>query len=122
MIGPDATITLDFALNRLGSVIENLLVYPDNMQKNLDELGGLIFSQRVLLCLTQVGVSREGSYLIVQRNAMKVWEEGAEFLAALKSDKDVVSKISPKELEALFDIDYHTKNVNIIFNRVFGRS
>ena len=122
MIGPDATITLDFALNRLGGVIENLLVYPDNMQKNLDELGGLIFSQRVLLGLTQAGVSRENSYLIVQRNAMKVWEEGAEFLAALKSDKDVVSQISPKELEALFDIDYHTKNVDIIFNRVFGRS
>jgi len=122
MIGPDATITLDFALNRLGGVIENLLVYPDNMQKNLDELGGLIFSQRVLLGLTQAGVSRENSYLIVQRNAMKVWEEGAEFLAALKSDKDVVSQISPKELEALFDLDYHTKNVDIIFNRVFGRS
>jgi adenylosuccinate lyase len=122
MIGPDATITLDFALNRLGNVIENLLVYPDNMQKNLDELGGLIFSQRVLLGLTQAGVSRENSYLIVQRNAMKVWEEGAEFLAALKSDKDVISRINPKELEALFDIDYHTKNVDIIFNRVFGRS
>ena len=122
MIGPDATITLDFALNRLSGVIENLLVYPDNMQKNLDQLGGLIFSQRVLLALTQAGISREDSYLIVQRNAMKVWEEGAEFLTALKSDEDVISKISPKELEALFDINYHTKNVNIIFSRVFGKN
>ena len=122
MIGPDATITLDFALNRLSGVIENLLVYPDNMEKNLDQLGGLIFSQRVLLALTQAGVSREDSYLIVQRNAMKVWEEGAEFLTALKSDEDVISKISPKELEALFDINYHTKNVNIIFSRVFGKN
>jgi len=122
MIGPDATITLDFALNRLAGVIENLLVYPENMQKNLDELGGLIFSQRVLLGLTQAGISREDAYLFVQRNAMKVWEEGADFLTALKSDKDVISKISPKELDALFDVKYHTKNVDTIFNRVFGKS
>ena len=122
MIGPDATITLDFALNRLADVIENLLVYPESMQKNLDELGGLIFSQRVLLGLTQAGISREDSYLFVQRNAMKVWEEGADFLTALKSDKDVISKISPKELDALFDVKYHTKNVDTIFNRVFGKS
>ena len=122
MIGPDATITLDFALNRLAGVIENLLVYPESMQKNLDELGGLIFSQRVLLGLTQAGISREDSYLFVQRNAMKVWEEGADFLTALKSDKDVISKISPKELDALFDVKYHTKNVDTIFNRVFGKS
>ena len=122
MIGPDATITLDFALNRLADVIENLLVYPESMQKNLDELGGLIFSQRVLLGLTQAGVSREDAYLFVQRNAMKVWEEGADFLTALKSDKDVISKISPKELDALFDVKYHTKNVDTIFNRVFGKS
>lgn len=122
MIGPDATITLDFALNRLAGVIENLLVYPESMQKNLDELGGLIFSQRVLLGLTQAGVSREDAYLFVQRNAMKVWEEGADFLTALKSDKDVISKISPKELDALFDVKYHTKNVDTIFNRVFGIS
>jgi len=122
MIGPDATITLDFALNRLAGVIENLLVYPESMQKNLDELGGLIFSQRVLLGLTQAGVSREDAYLFVQRNAMKVWEEGADFLTALKSDKDVISKISPKELDALFDVKYHTKNVDTIFNRVFGKS
>jgi len=122
MIGPDATITLDFALNRLADVIENLLVYPESMQKNLDELGGLIFSQRVLLGLTQAGISREDAYLFVQRNAMKVWEEGADFLTALKSDKDVISKISPKELDALFDVKYHTKNVDTIFNRVFGKS
>ena len=122
MIGPDATITLDFALNRLAGVIENLLVYPESMQKNLDELGGLIFSQRVLLGLTQTGIGREDAYLIVQRNAMKVWEEGADFLTALKSDKDVISKISPKELDALFDVKYHTKNVDTIFNRVFGKS
>jgi adenylosuccinate lyase len=122
MIGPDATITLDFALNRLAGVIENLLVYPESMQKNLDELGGLIFSQRVLLGLTQAGISREDAYLFVQRNAMKVWEEGADFLTALKSDKDVISKISPKELDALFDVKYHTKNVDTIFNRVFGIS
>jgi adenylosuccinate lyase len=122
MIGPDATITLDFALNRLADVIENLLVYPESMQKNLDELGGLIFSQRVLLGLTQAGISREDSYLFVQRNAMKVWEEGADFLTALKSDKDVISKISPKELDTLFDVKYHTKNVDTIFNRVFGKS
>ena len=122
MIGPDATITLDFALNRLADVIENLLVYPESMQKNLDELGGLIFSQRVLLGLTQAGISREDAYLFVQRNAMKVWEEGADFLTALKSDKDVISKISPKELDTLFDVKYHTKNVDTIFNRVFGKS
>jgi adenylosuccinate lyase len=122
MIGPDATITLDFALNRLAGVIENLLVYPESMQKNLDKLGGLIFSQRVLLGLTQAGISREDAYLFVQRNAMKVWEEGADFLTALKSDKDVISKISPKELDALFDVKYHTKNVDTIFNRVFGKN
>ena len=122
MIGPDATITLDFALNRLADVIENLLVYPDNMKKNLDELGGLIFSQRVLLGLTRAGVSREDSYLFVQRNAMKVWKEGTNFLNLLKSDNDVVSKISPKELDALFDLKYHYKNVDTIFNRVFGKS
>ena len=121
MIGPDATITLDFALNRLASVIENLLVYPNGMKKNINELSGLIFSQRVLLCLTQIGISREDAYLYVQRNAMKVWEEGADFLTALKSDKDIVSKISAEELDNLFDIKYHTKNVDNIFKRVFGK-
>ena len=122
MIGPDATVTLDFALNRLAGVVENLLVYPEDMQKNIDQLGGLIFSQRVLLALTQAGVSREDSYLFVQRNAMKVWEQGADFLTELKGDSDVTAKINAGELEELFDIGYHTKNVNVIFKRVFGRS
>jgi adenylosuccinate lyase len=121
MIGPDATVTLDFALNRLAGVVENMLVYPEDMQKNLDQLGGLIFSQRVLLGLTQAGISREDSYLYVQRNAMKVWEEGADFLTELKADSDVTAKISAAELEELFDITYHTKNVDVIFKRVFGR-
>ena len=122
MIGPDATVTLDFALNRLAGVVENLLIYPEDMQKNLDQLGGLVFSQRVLLALTQAGVSREDSYLFVQRNAMKVWEQGADFLTELKGDSDVTAKINAGELEELFDIGYHTKNVNVIFKRVFGRS
>ncbi len=120
MISPDTTITLDFALNRLSGVIENLLVYPESMKKNIDQLGGLIFSQRVLLGLTQAGVSREVSYKIVQRNAMKVWEEGQNFLSSLKSDKEVTEKISPEELEGFFDLNYHTKHVNTIFQRVFG--
>ena len=120
MISPDTTITLDFALNRLSGVIENLLVYPESMKKNIDQLGGLIFSQRVLLGLTQAGVSREVSYKIVQRNAMKVWEEGQNFLNSLKSDKEVTEKISPEELEGFFDLNYHTKHVNTIFQRVFG--
>jgi len=122
MIGPDATVTLDFALNRLAGVVANLLVYPEDMQKNLDQLGGLIFSQRVLLALTQAGISREDSYLFVQRNAMKVWQEGADFLTELKNDSDVTARISASELEDLFDIGYHTKNVDVIFQRVFGRS
>jgi len=122
IISPDATVTLDFALNRLAGVVENLLVYPEDMQKNIDQLGGLIFSQRVLLALTQAGVSREDSYLFVQRNAMKVWEQGADFLTELKGDSDVTAKINAGELEELFDIGYHTKNVNVIFKRVFGRS
>jgi adenylosuccinate lyase len=122
MIAPDATVTLDFALNRLAGVIENMLVYPEEMQKNLDQLGGLIFSQRVLLALTQAGISREDSYKIVQRNAMKVWEEGADFLTEMKADSDVTAKINAEELEELFDISYHTKNVDVIFKRVFGKS
>jgi len=122
MIGPDTTITLDFALNRLAGVVENLRVYPDAMQKNLDKLGGLIFSQRVLLGLTQAGVSREKSYLFVQRNAMKAWEKGEDFLTILKSDEDIISRISPEELDDLFDIKYHTKHVDTIFDRVFGKS
>jgi len=120
MIGPDSTVTLDFALSRLTNVVENLVVYPDNMMKNLNKLGGLVFSQRVLLALTQKGVSRENSYKLVQRNAMKVWEEGKDFLTELKADAEVVAKISESDLEDLFDLSFHTKNVDVIFKRVFG--
>jgi len=122
MIGPDATVTLDFALMRLAGVIDKLLVYPENMQKNLDKLGGLVHSQRILLALTQKGVSREDSYRLVQRNAMPVWRGQGNFLDLLKADKDVSSKLSNKELEDLFDLGYHTKHVDTIFTRVFGKS
>jgi adenylosuccinate lyase len=120
MIGPDATVTLDFALNRLAGVIEKLLIYPANMKKNLDRLGGLHNSQRVLLALTQAGCSREDAYALVQRNAMKTWETGADFLTELKADKDVISKVPASELEKMFDLGYHTKHVDTIFQRVFG--
>ena len=120
MIGPDATVTLDFALARLTGVIENLLVYPDNMRKNLDRLGGLVHSQRVLLALTQKGVSREDAYALVQRNAMPVWRGEGEFRALLGADKDVSAKLSPQELDELFDLSYHVKHVDRIFKRVFG--
>jgi adenylosuccinate lyase len=119
-IGPDATITLDFALNRLAGVIEKLVVYPENMRRNLDKLGGLHNSQRVLLALTQAGASREDSYAMVQRNAMKTWEAGADFLASLKADKDVAALLSAKDLAAMFDDAYHLKHVDTIFKRVFG--
>ena len=121
-IGPDATITLDFALGRLTGVIEKLLVYPARMQKNLDRMGGLVHSQRVLLALTQAGISREDSYRIVQRNAMKVWEsDGAEsLLELLKADPDVAAKMSAEEIEDRFNLDYHFKHVDTIFARVFG--
>ncbi len=122
MIGPDATVTLDFALMRLAGVIDKLLVYPENMQKNLDKLGGLVHSQRVLLALTQKGVSREDSYRLVQRNAMPVWRGEGNFLELLKADKDVSAKLSDKELEDLFDLGYHTKHVDTIFARVFGKA
>ncbi|HWJ74100.1 MAG TPA: adenylosuccinate lyase [Kaistia sp.] len=122
MIGPDATVTLDFALNRLAGVIEKLLIYPANMQKNLDRLGGLVHSQRVLLALTQRGVSREDAYSLVQRNAMKVWEQGADFLTELKADKDVAAVLSDEELEEKFDLGYHTRHVDTIFRRVFGET
>ena len=121
MIGPDATITLDFALKRMTGVIEKLIVYPARMQENMDKLGGLIHSQRVLLALTQAGVSREDAYSIVQRNAMKVWEEHKDFLTELKADEDVMKALSANELEENFDIDYHTKHVGTIFDRVFGK-
>jgi adenylosuccinate lyase len=120
MIGPDATVTLDFALNRLAGVIDKLIVYPANMQKNLDRLGGLIHSQRVLIALTQKGVAREDAYRLVQRNAMKVWAGEGDFLTFLKADPDVTAKLSPKELEANFDLGYHLKHVDTIFKRVFG--
>ncbi|MFW2852547.1 adenylosuccinate lyase [Sphingomonas sp. TX0543] len=121
-IGPDATITLDFALSRLTGVIDKLLVYPERMQKNLDRMGGLVHSQRVLLALTQAGVSREDSYRLVQRNAMKVWEsDGALSLAELlKNDPEVTAAISPQEIDARFDLGYHLKHVDTIFGRVFG--
>ncbi len=120
MIGPDATITLDFALARLAGVVDRLVVYPETMLKNLDRLGGLIHSQRVLLALTQKGVSREDAYALVQRNAMPVWRGEGEFLSLLKADEDVAKALRPKELEALFDLGYHFKHVDTIFRRVFG--
>ena len=120
MIGPDTTVTLDFALARMTGVIEKLLVYPDMMQRNMDSLGGLVFSQRVLLALTQAGMSREASYSAVQRNAMKVWEKGADFLTELKADSEVTAHVGEADLTAMFDLSYHTKNVDVIFERVFG--
>ena len=120
MIGPDATVTLDFSLARLAGIIDKLVVYPSNMQKNLDKLGGLIHSQRVLIALTQKGVPREDAYRLVQRNAMKVWGGEADFLALLKADPDVRAKLSEQELEANFNLDYHLKHVDTIFHRVFG--
>jgi len=121
-IGPDATITLDFALGRLTGVVDKLLVYPERMQKNLDRMGGLVHSQRVLLALTQAGASREESYVLVQRNAMKVWESDGQLslLELLKGDADVTAKLSADDLTALFDLGYHMKHVDTIFDRVFG--
>ena len=120
MIAPDATITLDFALTRLAGVIDKLMVYPEAMRKNLDRLGGLIHSQRVLLALTEKGVARDDAYAIVQRNAMRAWRGQGEFLNLLKSDKDVAKVLSAHELETLFDLGYHLKHVDAIFERVFG--
>ena len=120
MIGPDATVTLDFALVRLTGLIDKLLVYPENMQKNLDRLGGLIHSQRVLLALTQKGAAREEAYRLVQRNAMPVWRGEGDFLTLLKADKDVTRYLSDAEIEENFDLGYHLKHVDTIFRRVFG--
>ncbi len=120
MIGPDATVTLDFALARLTGLMEKLVVYPDNMMRNLNQFRGLVHSQRVLLALTQAGVSREDSYRLVQRNAMRVWEEGKDFLEELLSDADVTAALSPDEIKEKFDLGYHTKHVDTIFQRVFG--
>ena len=119
-IAPDATVTLDFALNRLASVVEQLVVYPERMQANLDSLGGLVFSQRVMLALTQKGMSREDSYAAVQRNAMDAWRGNASFLALCRADKQIGEFLSDDELVALFDMRYHTKHVDTIFSRVFG--
>ena len=120
VFAPDATIALDFALHRLAGVVENLLVYPDAMQANLDKLGGLVHSQQVLLALTQKGVSRENAYVYVQRNAMKIWAEGGIYLDKLKSDEDVSAHLTDQELDALFDLDQHFQHVDTIFKRVFG--
>jgi adenylosuccinate lyase len=122
MIGPDATVTLDFALNRIAGVVEKLVVYPDNMKKNLDRLGGLIHSQRILLALTQKGASREQAYALVQRNAMPVWRGEGDFLTLLKADKEVSAILPAAELEAQFDLGYHTQHVDTIFRRVFGEA
>jgi adenylosuccinate lyase len=122
MIGPDATVTLDFALMRLAGIIDKLIVYPGNMLKNLDRAGGLVHSQRVLLALTQKGVSREDAYRLVQRNAMKAWRGEGEFLELLKADPDVRRHLSEQELTANFDLDFHLAQVDTIFSRVFGRA
>ena len=122
MIGPDATVTLDFALNRLAGIIDKLIVYPENMQKNLDRLGGLVHSQRVLIALTNKGVAREDAYRIVQDNAMKVWRGEGDFLAFLKADPRVTAKMSDVEIEENFDLGYHFKHVDTIFKRVFGEA
>ena len=122
VIGPDATIALDFALTRLAGIIKNLVVYPERMRANLDQLGGLIHSQRVLLALTAAGIPREEAYRVVQRNAMKVWNEGGDFLAALLADKDVRKALSEDQLRAQFELGYHTKHVDTIFKRVFGEA
>jgi adenylosuccinate lyase len=122
MIGPDTTVTLDFALHRLAGMIEKLVVYPDNMLANMNKFRGLVHSQRVLLALTQAGVSREDAYRLVQRNAMKVWEEGKDFREELLADAEVTAALSPAEIEEKFDLGYHTKHVDTIFARVFGEA
>ena len=119
-IGPDTTITLDFALNRLTQVIDKLVIYPDNMLANMNKFRGLVMSQRVLLALTQAGVSREDSYRLVQRNAMKVWEDNKDFKTELLADDEVRAALSEAEIEEKFNLGYHTKHVDTIFNRVFG--
>jgi adenylosuccinate lyase len=122
MIGPDTTVTLDFALHRLAGVIEKLVIYPDAMIANMEKFRGLVHSQRVLLALTQAGVSREDAYRLVQRNAMKVWEEGKDFKTELLADPEVTAALSPAQIEEKFDLGYHTKHVDTIFARVFGEA
>ncbi|GHD08008.1 adenylosuccinate lyase [Tianweitania populi] len=119
-IGPDTTVTLDFALNRLAGVVEKLVIYPENMLKNMNKFKGLVMSQRVLLALTQAGTSREDAYRLVQRNAMKVWEKGADFLEELLADTEVRAALSEEEIREKFDLGYHTKHVDTVFKRVFG--
>jgi adenylosuccinate lyase len=120
MIAPDTTVTLDFALNRLVGLVENLVVYPENMLRNMNQMRGLVFSQRVLLALTQAGVSREDAYVMVQRNAMKVWTEGKDFLTELLADADVLGALGEADIRSKFDLVYHTKHVDTIFERVFA--
>ena len=120
IIGPDATVTLDFALARATGLIEKLVVYPEQMQRNLDQLGGLHNSQRVLLALTQAGMSREDAYRSVQKNAMESWQEGKSFADLLKTDTVITNYLTQAELEGLFDLEYHTKHIDTIFDRVFG--
>jgi adenylosuccinate lyase len=122
IIAPDATATLDFALARLAAIVDKLVVYPANMQKNLERLGGLIHSQRVLIALTQKGVAREEAYAIVQRNAMRAWHGEGDFLSLLAADKEVCKHLSEAELKQNFDLDYHLKHVDTIFERVFGKT
>src|SRR5882724_7864306 len=122
MIAPDATVTLDFALNRLAGLVDKLLIYPENMQKNLDRLGGLVHSQRLLTALTQKGASREDAYKFVQRNAMPVWRGEGDFLTLLKKDPDVKQRMTDAEIEEQFDLGYHFKHVDTIFKRVFGEA
>ena len=122
MIAPDATVTLDFALNRLAGLIDKLLVYPENMQKNLDRLGGLVHSQRVLIALTQKGASREDAYRLVQRNAMPVWRGEGDFQTRLKKDAEVKKYLTDTEIDEQFDLGYHLKHVDTIFERVFGKA
>ena len=117
-IGPDATITMDFALNRLNNVVENMVVYPDNMMKNLEKFNGLVFSQRVLLSLTQKDISREDSYLMVQRNSMKVWNGEGTFYELIKKDEEICSILSDDEIDDIFDLNYHLKHIEEIFQRV----
>ncbi len=121
-IGPDATVHLDFALNRLVGVVDKLVVYPENMQRNLDRLGGLCHSQRVLLALIQAGMSREDAYAMVQRHAMRIWREGGDFLTLLQGEPEVTAILPADRLAGLFDLGYHTKHADTIFRRVFGRT
>jgi adenylosuccinate lyase len=120
-IGPDATITLDFALNRMAGVVEKLIVYPKRMRENLDRTHGLVHSQRVLLALTQAGLAREESYRLVQKHAMRAWNGEGDLLSLLKADPQVTGAIGAAKLETLFDLDYHLRQVDTIFARVFGK-